>query len=325
MRFWCQLGSILPSVIHQNPSKNPTPRAIKILIDFCFDFFLILAPFWGPSWNYVGHLFRAKTPQDASRTATRRPKTPPRHPKTPQDAPRHPQDAPKAPKTLPRRRFWKDFGDILEDLGRISGGLLGRISCPTCFLKLTFQEPPEVLINWRGGTKAQPSSIVVFIRLYVCWYLCTVFKSMYLEYIYIYVVLFWYKRWIVKVSLFCMFWQVRLRLYGVHVSKFRVLKIAHIVSQTSSTPQRLMPRWIRRARPCACAWRAESLTLTLLPYLFSLIIPWIPEFLRRGRCVSATARASDLMQRLRWIIEPPRRLLIAFFFAPVSQCLLDRF
>ena len=160
-------GSILvPTWLHftlPNPPKsfkNPTPRAIKILIDFCFDFFSILAPFWGPSWSHVGHLFRAKTPQDAPRTATRRPKTPPRHPKTPQDAPRHPQDAPKAPKTLPRRRFWKDFEDILEDFGKIFGRLLGRISCPTCLLKLTFQEPPEVLINWRGGTKAQPSSIL---------------------------------------------------------------------------------------------------------------------------------------------------------------------
>ena len=70
--------------------KNPTPRAIKILIDLCFDFFSILAPFWGPSWSHVGHLFPAKTAQDAPRTATRRPKTPPRHPKTPQDASRHP-------------------------------------------------------------------------------------------------------------------------------------------------------------------------------------------------------------------------------------------
>ena len=61
-------GSILvPTWLHftlPNPpksSKNPTPRAIKILIDFCFDFFSILAPFWGPSWSHVGHLFRAKT------------------------------------------------------------------------------------------------------------------------------------------------------------------------------------------------------------------------------------------------------------------------
>ena len=132
-------GSILvPTWLHftlPNPPKsfkNPTPRAIKILIDFCFDFFSILAPFWGPSWSHVGHLFRAKTPQDAPRTATRRPKTPPRQPKTPQDAPRPPKDAPKAPKTLPRRRFWKDFGDIFEDFGKSFGRFLGKISCPTC-------------------------------------------------------------------------------------------------------------------------------------------------------------------------------------------------
>ena len=117
-------GSILVQIwVHfgfPNPFKsfkNPTPRAIKILIDFCFDFFSILAPFWGPSWSHVGHLFRAKTPQDAPRTATRRPKTPPRQPKTPQDAPRPPKDAPKAPKTLPRRRFWKDLDPLDLDFG----------------------------------------------------------------------------------------------------------------------------------------------------------------------------------------------------------------
>ena len=155
------LGGFGRQVGRENRTKSEQ-KGIRISMDFCMDFLSILAPFWEPSWSHVGHLFRAKTPQDAPRTATRRPKTPPRHPKTPQDAPRHPQDAPKAPKTLPRRRFWKDFGDILEDFGKIFGRLLGRISCPTCLLKLTFQEPPEVLINWRGGTKAQPSSI----RLY---------------------------------------------------------------------------------------------------------------------------------------------------------------
>ena len=121
----------------------------RFLLRFFLDFGSVLEPTWG----HVG-------PQDAPKTPSRRPKMPspnatrfprtrPARPKTPQDAPRHPQDAPKAPKTLPRRRFWKDFGDILEDFGKIFGRLLGRISCPTCLLKLTFQEPPEVLINWR--------------------------------------------------------------------------------------------------------------------------------------------------------------------------------
>ena len=119
-----------------------------------------------PCWPPFPSQDASKTPQDAPRTATRRPKTPPRHPKTLLDAPRHPEDAPKAAKTLSRRRYWKDFGDILEDFGKIFGRLLGRISCPTCLLKLTFQEPPEVLINWRGGTKAQPSSIFLILFLY---------------------------------------------------------------------------------------------------------------------------------------------------------------
>ena len=131
----------MPTWLHfalPNPPKsfkNPTPRGIQILIAVGFDFFSILAAFWGPSWSHVGHLFRARRPQDAPRTATRRPKTPPRQPKTPQDAPRPPQDAPKAPKTLPRRRFWKDldpmdldFGPsrprFLDDFGKIFGRLL---------------------------------------------------------------------------------------------------------------------------------------------------------------------------------------------------------
>ena len=108
-----QSGAKLAPKSHQ----KSIPRGIKKLIDFGIDFLSILAPFWEPSWSHVGHLFRAKTPQDAPRTATRRPKTPPRQPKTPQDAPRHPQDAPKAPKTLPRRRFWKDLDPLDLDFG----------------------------------------------------------------------------------------------------------------------------------------------------------------------------------------------------------------
>ena len=91
-----------PTWLHfgtQNPiksSQKSIPRGIKFLIDFCIDFFFILAPSWHPSWGHVGHLFRAKTPP-------RRPKT---SPEQPQDTPRRPQNTPRRPKTLrdpPRR------------------------------------------------------------------------------------------------------------------------------------------------------------------------------------------------------------------------------
>ena len=77
-------------------------------------------------------------------------KTPPRRP---QDAPRRPQDAlrnfqdapktPRRPQEAPRR---------LQDRPRSPPR-------PPKTAPGNAQEPPEVLINWRGGTKAQPSTI----------------------------------------------------------------------------------------------------------------------------------------------------------------------
>ena len=43
----------------QNPPKpfqKTIPRCIKSLIDFCIDFFSILAPSRDPSWGHVGHI-----------------------------------------------------------------------------------------------------------------------------------------------------------------------------------------------------------------------------------------------------------------------------
>ena len=37
------------------------------MIDFCIDFFPILAPSWDPSWGHVGRENRAKTGHDRSR------------------------------------------------------------------------------------------------------------------------------------------------------------------------------------------------------------------------------------------------------------------
>ncbi len=58
-RFWCQLGSILPSKIHQNPPKIDPKRHQKndrFLHRFFIDFWSILEPNLGPCWP----LFRLK-------------------------------------------------------------------------------------------------------------------------------------------------------------------------------------------------------------------------------------------------------------------------
>ena len=72
-----------------------------------------------------------KRPQEIPKTCPRglqdMPKRPLRGPRRPQEAPRTPQDAPKPP----------HVDSTLESI----------------------LNPPEVLINWRGGTKAQPSTI----------------------------------------------------------------------------------------------------------------------------------------------------------------------
>ena len=46
------------------PSQKSIPRCIKFLIDFCIDFFSILALSWDPSWGHVGHFFGTRRPQD---------------------------------------------------------------------------------------------------------------------------------------------------------------------------------------------------------------------------------------------------------------------
>ena len=129
----------------QNPPKsykNQVPRGIQKLIDFGFDFLSIWAPFWEPSWNHVAHQNAPKTPQ-------RRPKTPPRRPtklsRRPQDT-KTPSRGPKTPPRPPK---------IPPKTAENRPG--------------SAQEPPEVLINWRGGTKAQ-SSICIFIYFIYCFF-----------------------------------------------------------------------------------------------------------------------------------------------------------
>ena len=116
-RFLMRFGANLAPFCFPNqpkPIKKLTPRGIKNLIAFGFDFWSMLDPFWEPSWSHVGHLFRPKRPP---RRATMPPKTSPR----PSKPPRPPQDPPKAPKTSPRQRFWYDFNEILKDFWKIFG------------------------------------------------------------------------------------------------------------------------------------------------------------------------------------------------------------
>ena len=49
--FGCQLASIFPPKMHQNPFKNRFQKASIFLIDFGIDLLSILAPFWKPTWR----------------------------------------------------------------------------------------------------------------------------------------------------------------------------------------------------------------------------------------------------------------------------------
>ena len=119
MRFWCQLGSILPPQFHQNPPKIDPKRHQnfdRFLLRFFFDFGSVLGAKLELCWPPFSFQDAPRGFQDAPRTPTKRPKTPPRHPKTPQDPPRTP---PRRPKPSPEddvatilRRFWKSLGRI---------------------------------------------------------------------------------------------------------------------------------------------------------------------------------------------------------------------
>ena len=132
MFTWIFGSMLVPTWLHftfPNPPKsfkNPTPRAINILIDFCFDFFSILAPFWGPSWSHVGHLFRAKTPQGRPQDAPRRPQDTQRHPKTPQDTPKTPPRRPKPSPDDDFGRIWTLWTSILDPPDLDFWTILGR-------------------------------------------------------------------------------------------------------------------------------------------------------------------------------------------------------
>ena len=98
------------------------------------------------------------------------PKTPPRRPKMPPKTPRRGKTPPRRPKTPPRRaktrpRRPTKLSRRPQDTKTPSRGPKTPPrppKIPPRPLKTapgSAQEPPEVLINWRGGTKAQPSTI----------------------------------------------------------------------------------------------------------------------------------------------------------------------
>ena len=120
----CQLGSIFSFKIQQNPIKIKSQGAFKKILILASIFYRFGLRFG----SQVGTMLPTKTPQDAPKTPYETFKKPPRHQdalKDPKTPPRPPKIPPRPPKTAPRNA----------------------------------QEPPEVLINWRGGTKAQPSTI----------------------------------------------------------------------------------------------------------------------------------------------------------------------
>ena len=110
-----------------------------------------LGKIFGPSWIPKTPPRCAKISQNRSqeppqrhlegvrcaKTAPRCLKIPPRWPKRP---PRRAKRAPRGPKTPPGGRKYFQNGQ----------GYLRYVA---------FLNPPEIPINWRGGTKAQPSSI----------------------------------------------------------------------------------------------------------------------------------------------------------------------
>ena len=98
------------------------------MVDFCIDFFSILAQFWEPSWSHVGHFFAQNTGgltegrgldgllalKTAPRRPQDRPKTPPGGLLEPLWRPLDAPSALRSPHDAPRSRFWSLQTSILE-------------------------------------------------------------------------------------------------------------------------------------------------------------------------------------------------------------------
>ena len=123
-----------PSQIHQNPIKIKSQEPFK-------------------KWLILTSMFDRFALRFGSQVGTMLPTT--TTPRRPQDAPRRAQDALRNFQDAPKTPRW---------LQEAPGRLQDRPRSPPRPLKTapgSAQEPPEVLINWRGGTKAQPSTIII--------------------------------------------------------------------------------------------------------------------------------------------------------------------
>ena len=124
----CQLGSIFPFKIQQNPIKIKSQEAFKKLLILASIFYRFGLCFG----NQVGAMLPTETPPRRPKTRPRRPTKLSRRPKDTKTPSRGSKTPPTPPKIPPR---------------------------PLKTAPGSAQESPEVLINWRGGTKAQPSTI----------------------------------------------------------------------------------------------------------------------------------------------------------------------
>ena len=66
-------------------------------------------------------------------------------------------------------------------------------------------------------------------------------------------------------------------------------------------------RWIRRARPCACAWRTESPTLTLLLIFLSFSYPSKHPFPKDIFRIYVIISKNDPKEILEWPLRPRHR------------------
>ena len=136
MHFRANMARFLVPKIKEKHTYHD-PKWHQTIDRFLINVLSILAPFWEPTWGDVGHLFRPKTAQEASKTPPRRLQDGPRRlPRriwepeptlTPKMAPKWRPDPPKwCPKAFILNRIWRQIWICLNDfsfLGKRGGGL----------------------------------------------------------------------------------------------------------------------------------------------------------------------------------------------------------
>ena len=162
MRFWCQLGFLLPPQIHQNPEKKRSQEASKFWSFFASIFFRCLFRFGSQVGAMLATVFDPRRSQDAPRRLQDGHKMHQVVSKTP---PRRPQDrVPDGPTSF-FGRFFAELWMVFWEFWKI----FWKRYAPKTLLKTLpgyaqdpSENPPEILINWRGGTKAKPSQYIFF-------------------------------------------------------------------------------------------------------------------------------------------------------------------